>query len=236
MTPARIDRYWAAFFGLDAREFLKPGARVVPHAGLGDYHGAWIFQRGPTVLISVPPALVATTERRAATLQIEAAPSEDAARALFGEAVERVIGPAFQGTLSPEAFRPSPSPHVRRLTPEDRPAIEQFHAACDPVEWDHSNLTPDRPEAFGYFEGALLVAASHNVLRAPDATDHGVLTHPAFRGRGCGKAVVSASIQYALEQNRLILYQTLIANAPAVGIALALGLREYARHVAVRLR
>ena len=51
-----------------------------------------------------------------------------------------------------------------------------------------------------------------------------------------GKAVVSASVQYALDRGRLILYQTLVANTPAVGIALALGMREYARHLAVRLR
>jgi ribosomal protein S18 acetylase RimI-like enzyme len=235
-TPGRIDRYWAGFFGLAPEEFLRPGVRVVAHAELGAYHGAWIYRRGTTALISVPPDLVAATEGRAAALPIEALQGEEGARALFGDAVERVIGPAFQGTLAPEAFRPVASPYVRRLTPGDRSAIEQLRAACDPVEWEHSNLTPERPEAFGYFDGALLVAASHNVPRAPDAADHGVITHPGYRGRGCGKAVVSASVQYALERDRLILYQTLVANTAAVGIALAIGMREYARHVAVRLR
>lgn len=236
MTPRRIDRYWSDFFGLAPADFLRPGLRVLPHAGLGDYRGAWIFRRGPSVLISVPPEWVERTATRADALPLEEMQSDAAIRALFGEASDRVIGPAFQGRLEPGRFRPAPSPHVRELTAADRPAFGAFLAGCDPLQWEHSNLSLDDSEVFGYFEGAALVAACKNMLRAPDAADHGVLTHPAYRGRGHGKAVVSASIQYALDRNRLILYQTLVANTPAVGIARALGLEEYARHVAVRLR
>jgi GNAT superfamily N-acetyltransferase len=236
MAARRIDGYWSRFFGLAPAEILRPGLRVLPHAGLGDYHGAWIFRRGPTVLISVPPERVAETRDRAAVLPLEAMQSPEAVEALFGDDVERVIGPAFQGHLQPEAFRPSPSPHVRRLGPADRGALEALWAASAPIDWQHSNLELDGPETFGYFADGVLAAACHNLMRAPDAADHGVLTHPGFRGRGCGKAVVSASIAYALSRDRLILYQTLVSNTPAVGIALALGLTEYARHVAVRLR
>jgi len=234
--PRRIDRYWSDFFGLSPEAFLQPGLRVVPHAGLTGYRGAWIFQRGPTVVISVTAERVTETEARAAAIPFEALLGEASARALFGDAVERTLGPAFQGHLDPAEFRPAPSPHVRMLTPADRPALEQFRAACGPGDWEMSNLKPDDTEVFGFFADGVLAATCKNIMRAPGAADHGVLTHPAYRGRGCGKAVVSASIRHALDRSHLILYQTLVANTPAVGIAQALGLREYARHVAVRLR
>jgi GNAT superfamily N-acetyltransferase len=162
--------------------------------------------------------------------------TEVAPRILFGDAVERLIGPAFQGTLVPEQFRPALSPHVRRLLPEDRPGLLALRAACDPDEWSDIDFDPDEPEVFGYFARETLVAAARNMLWAPDAANHGVVTHPAWRGRGCGRAVVSASIQHALDRGRLILYQTLLANTPAVALARSLGVREYARHLAVRLR
>jgi GNAT superfamily N-acetyltransferase len=233
--PRRIDRYWSDYFGLPPEEFLRPGLRVVPHARLAGYCGAWIFRRGPTVILSVPAERVAATEARATALPLETLLGEASARALFGDAVERIIGPAFQGHLDPAEFRPAPSPHVRMLTTADRPALEQFRAACGPADWELSNLKPDDTEVFGFFTDGALTATCKNIMRAPDAADHGVLTHPAHRGRGCGKAVVSASIRHALDRDHLILYQTLVANTPAVGIALALGLREYARHLAVRL-
>jgi len=35
----------------------------------------------------------------------------------------------------------------------------------------------------------------------------GVLTHPAHRSRGCGKAVVTAAMFYAFERGHVVLYQ-----------------------------
>jgi len=51
------------------------------------------------------------------------------------------------------------------------------------------------------------------------AGDPCVITHPGFRGRGCGTAVVSAVMEQGLQEGRLLLYQTLEANRSAVKIA-----------------
>ena len=67
------------------------------------------------------------------------------------------------------------------------------------------------------------------------AVGPGVLTHPDHRGCGRGRAVVSATVAHALAAERLIIYQTLLANRGAVSVADALGFRLYASHVAVRL-
>ena len=63
-----------------------------------------------------------------------------------------------------------------------------------------------------------------------------MLTHPEFRRRRYGSAVVSLVVATALEEGKLLLYQTLEANRGAVRIALNLGYEQYARHVAVRLK
>lgn len=63
-----------------------------------------------------------------------------------------------------------------------------------------------------------------------------MLTHPEFRGRGCGAAVVRAVVADALSVGKLLLYQTLEANHAAVRLAFSLGYERFASHVAVRLK
>jgi RimJ/RimL family protein N-acetyltransferase len=235
VESGRIDRYWAGFFGLTPEEFLQPGVRIVPHLGLGDYHGAWLFCHGETGVISVPAGEV-TAVARAAGLTPGALVTPETAEMLFGSAIERLVGPAYQGYAEPRDFRPSPSPHVRALTPDDRDAFGQLQAACDPVEWMLSRLGPDDPEVFGYVRDGAILAVCRPLIWNEWTANHGVITHPVYRGRGYGKAVVSASMQHAFERGYLNVYQTLVANAGAVGIARALGFREYGRSLAVRFR
>ena len=66
-----------------------------------------------------------------------------------------------------------------------------------------------------------------------EAVSIGVVTHPAYRGRGYGRAVVSTA--QGLEAGFIVLYQTLLANAPSVALATGLGYQPYATHLAVRL-
>jgi ribosomal protein S18 acetylase RimI-like enzyme len=236
MAPRRIYGHWAGFFGLRPDAFLQPGVRVVPHAGLAGYQGAWIFWRGETTVISVPEACVAEVAARATSLIPGEPATADTAAFLFGSRAGRLVGPAYHGYAERADFRPDPSPHVRSLTPADREPLLGLAAACDPIEWEHSTLGSDVENTFGYFAGRELLAACKTVMRGPRAADHGVITHPAHRGRGYGRAVVSASMQHALDRGDLVVYQTLVANLPAVAIARALGCHDYARHLAVRLR
>jgi predicted GNAT family acetyltransferase len=87
-----------------------------------------------------------------------------------------------------------------------------------------------------YFDGERIVAMAGYRPWNEFAGDPCVLTHPEFRGRGYGTAVVSAVAAAALAKGKLLLYQTLEANRGAVQIALKLGYEQYARHVAVRLK
>ena len=80
-----------------------------------------------------------------------------------------------------------------------------------------------------------MLAAASLTDWGPDTVGPDVLAHPDRRRAGCGKAVVSAVVSYALEADKVLSYQTRMENQPALAIARSLGFEQYASHVAVRL-
>lgn len=230
-------RFWSGFLGIAMEELLEPGLRVVPHAGLGNYRGAWIFAYGQTNVLSVPPPLVEELRLAAGALSAETAQNFESIARLLDDRAERVIGPAYHGYLSPESFRPQLRPDVRVLTPDDDPALSRLQEACTDAAWAHAGIDPRRATpAIGVWLDGCLAAVAQNEVLAPGVVSPGVVTHPYFRGRGAGKAAVSAVTADALERGELALYQTLLSNAPALAIAETLGYRPCGTHLAIRFR
>ncbi len=127
-------------------------------------------------------------------------------------------------------------PAVRRVTEADVDAVERFRSECRTEEWGASGLADADLWRHAYFEEDRLAAVAGFRAWNEHAGGPCVLTHPEFRGRGYGGAVVRAVVAEALTHGRLLLYQTLEANQAAVGLALSLGYERYSSHVAVRLR
>lgn len=146
--------------------------------------------------------------------------------------VERVIGPAFQGSLDPGQFEPKVDSSVRPVDDDDRLALDEFRATCG-SDW---NL-PEAAQLWrhGHFEEGAVTALAAYRPWSDNVGDPCVITRPDARSRGHGAAVTSAVVAKALEDGKLLLYQTLESNEPAVRIALSLGYERYANHVAVRL-
>jgi len=230
-------RFWSGFFGLTARELLTPGLYVMPHVGLADYHGAWVFEYGEARVVSVPEWMLEELRASSAILVDRPAHDPQVLQSLFGERIQRVIGPAYHGYLAPGAFRPYAATGVRILTSDDDAAITRLREACSETAWSHAGIEPERetPRFGVWLEGCLASIAQNEVL-APGAVSPGVVTHPYFRGRGCGKAAVSAVAADALARGELVLYQTLLSNAPAMAVAAALGFQAFGTHVAIRFR
>jgi GNAT superfamily N-acetyltransferase len=233
---AKYDDFWAAFFGLDAPQLRRPGVNVVSHAHLDGYRGVWFFVHGSCVVVSTPDDLFARL--KAQTGQIEAAPlpGPQLIRDLLGHEPARVIGPVYQGCLPDQAFRPVKDPNVRRLSSANDQNLLTLRSACTSEEWEHSGLSSPSEPRFGYFDDGQLVAAAGTDHWTIDAVNPGVLSHPNWRGRGRGTAVVSAVVEHALSAGQLPLYQTLLQYAGSVAIAERLGYRRDATHVAVRLQ
>jgi RimJ/RimL family protein N-acetyltransferase len=88
---------------------------------------------------------------------------------------------------------------------------------------------------FGCFVDEVLAAAGMLEPWGARLRHVGILTHPGYRGRGYGKAVVSAMTAHGLAAGGVLQYRTLQANLPSVGIARALGFQRFAQTLAVRL-
>lgn len=233
----RVAAYWASFLGCAPEQLETPGTWVGPHvgAGLADYRGVYLLRRGESCVVSVPAPLLAMVTARLASLP--AASSFDSSRLehILGDAIERIVGPAWQGYLRADDFKPAEQPNVRQLTAADDPALRRLEAACGEQEWADSGIGGAEQVVIGVYSGDILVAAGMGESRAASLLHIGIITHPDYRGQGHGRAVVSAISAYGLAVGLVPRYQTLAANIPSVAIARALGFTHYATTLAVRL-
>jgi RimJ/RimL family protein N-acetyltransferase len=136
--------------------------------------------------------------------------------------------------LDAARFRPYHAGEVRRLTAGDAPAMDALHARIPAgmrwfVELDH-------PIVFGCFVlGELAAVASHFLFEGQGIAAGGVLTDPAYRGQGFGKAVVSAAMAWALTDGYICEWSTWEANVASYRLAKALGFEDYLREEEYRV-
>lgn len=249
-TTAVIRRQVAWRFDCEPGDLLGAAPRVQAHGQyFAGYHGIYVWLMDELAIVSVPPEWVSVA-RSAVTGQASwTLGNPDFWQTVVGGAgarIERFVGPSYQGYADAAAFRPAPpgtaAPqpfHVRvldPLQPADVSALAALAAVCSPEEWRHSAIQPQHtPIVVAEHAGALLAAAS-----APDdgpgVASVGVITHPAWRGRGYGQAVVSALTANRLATGLVLHYQTLRFNVASVGVARALGYHDLATALAIRLQ
>ncbi len=240
LTPgarATADTYWARFLGITPDRLRPAEPLVVPHAAeLADYSGAYLhaFDDAPPV-ISLPPSLLSSDGERMA----EAARGDwtDGGQwaALFGSAFDRAIGPAAVRYADRETFRPLSVDGVRLLGTEDEGAVDALRRACTPTEWDHGGSEMGVDVVAGAFVDGVLAAVAKYEAWGGILAHVGIVTHPAYRGRGLGAAAVSRIAAEALDRGLLAQYRALEANAPSIAIAERLGFRSHSRSLAIRL-
>jgi Acetyltransferase (GNAT) family len=231
----RIDEYWTKFFGVPATVLDGPGLHVLTHQALLGYQGAWLFVHGQARIMSVPAPMVNRVREQLAAGPLPNVADTDRWCQLFGQPISRVVGPAYDGYV--EQLAPVRTTHtVRRLEARDGSALGSLSQACTSEEWDHASIDPCRPEPiFGCFVDGQLVGAAQNETRpGQQAVSPGVITAASWRERGIGRAVLAAAIRHGCEGQKMILYQTLVANRAAVRLGESLGVRPYAQHVAFR--
>lgn len=235
MDRERIDAYWSAFLGVPAASLREPGIVVTAHAGLGDYRGLWLFVCGRAAVISAPADLRGAAERAFASARSSDLLSREYVVRALGRAAGKTVGPSYQGWLPAGHLRPIAHEEVRALASSEKTAVAKLRSAVSAEEWEHGGIEVDGPEILAIVDGERVLSLGQLRARAGGASDPCVLTHPAERGRGCAARVVCALVERAIAADRLVLYQTLMANAPAVAIARRLGFEPYATVLAVRL-
>jgi GNAT superfamily N-acetyltransferase len=234
-TTAHVDTQWAATLGCGIEDLRRSGVQVAPHGTLAGYRGAMLLRRGNSCIVSVPLALVAAVRQHTAGRTADEVFTASFLTDLFGTAVERLVGPAWQGYADRSDFLAHPTRGTRRLASEDEWALHQLEMACDRTEWEHSTIVWGQPPVFGCFVGKEVVAAGTLRPWGAGILSVGIITHPVHRGKGYARAVVSTMSAYGLAQGAVLRYQTRRANAPAVAIAQTLSYQEYGLTLAVRL-
>ena len=247
LTPASLAIIWTQVawrLDCDLADLLRSQVLVKPHGPrLADYHGIYAWLMDEVAIISAPPEWVAAAQAAVAGQTIGALRDPALWHAALGALIERIIGPSYQGYVDASTFRPPPSqssgrpmPYVRRIAPADLPALERLIASCPPQDWADSAIQPDHSPIFVLEQSGELVAAASAPDDGAGVVSVGVITHPAWRGRGYGAAVVAALTADRLADGAILHYQTLGANRASVAVARALGYHDLATALSVRLR
>lgn len=233
-----VDGYWAGFLGVPRSRLRPPRPLAVPHAAeLSDYRGIYVQAFGAAPLVSLPAELLVPCGQAAAEAASQGL-GEDADRwhAVFGERVDRLVGPAAISYADAGTFRDPPSDaEMRPLTEADRPALDELRRAMPSVEWDHGSGDLDGLPVFGAFADGVLAARAGYEVWDGRIAHLGVVTHPAHRGRGLGAAVFAFAARAALDAGLVAQHRALQSNTQSMRIARRLGFVPCATSLAVRL-
>lgn len=226
------DRYWADHLGCSPDELFSRPLHIVIHGEeLRGYVGVQLLFRDNTATASVPPDREEELRGLLAGLENGVTPAE------FAEALSPVaalvLGPAYLGYTTDLRGTESAS-LARALCHDDEAAVESFRQSCDETDWDHGGSSLDDPCSGVFCDGQLAALAGYETWGT--IAHLCIVTHPAFRGRGFGRAAVAHLAHRALAAGLLPQYRTLDANTPSIRIAEALGFQRYATSMAVRLK
>jgi len=235
-TISVVTGCWADYLGCASEHFQSNLTLAVPHLGIGEYHGVFVFRLGESVVASVPPPLLSTLGPRLKQLDAVSLVPEACIR-LVGEAVvERVIGPASYAYADVTSLQPIASPGVRLLTLDDASLLEHLRLACSEADWKEAGgQTIDLPLVGQFIGGQLIAVAGYHVWWGCLA-HIGVIVHPAERGQGYGKAVAGRLVEVAVSRDLVPQYRALEVNRASIGIATALGFEQCATSIALRLK
>jgi len=131
--------------------------------------------------------------------------------------------------------RPAQPFTLRKLTNEDADAMASLHQACTEEEVEEGYVEVTHQIAFGCFLDEQLVAASSGYERT-GFLDIGVLTHPAFRRKGLGRAVVAALCEWAVQKHIIPQYRHDVLNVNSQFIAESLNFKPYFKTEAFTFR
>ena len=226
---------WAEALGCDLRLLGEPGAHLVPggarlrgrnavymadvRAAVLVYCPGWLRPRAAAVLADTPPGHLFTP---------------GACAKIAGVDEVQVLGPSWHGFTDAGHFAPALPGAGRRLDRDD-PLLAGLREACGEAEWAEGGFADPDGVMYGIEEDGRLAAAGNLTMFRGHPADVGLLTHPAFRGRGLAKQIAVQMIQDALPAAGVIRYRALVTNSPSLAVARSLGFAGYGQNLIARL-
>lgn len=143
---------------------------------------------------------------------------------LFDDQIAFEPDESYIAALDPQKFQPVTVDGMqsRLLDRKDARALRSLEKMLDRKEKLLAQVSIKDDLVVGLFDGNTLVSAA-SLLRFGELFDVGVMTHPQWRGRGCGAAAVSALCDQAIQRNMLVQYRADASNAPSVALMKKLG-------------
>lgn len=229
---ARTIRTWAEHFHLPPELLLQPGTTLFINPRLTPAGPVTLWTIGEHVVVETGPAREADLKAIIAQFPSDHCLTLDDLKRIWGE-VRTESMPLY--ALDADLFRPFPvlAPYtLRQLTPDDQPAFDAFLAQCSEDERQEGEVAIEHDIAFGIFDGER-IAATSSVFVWRGFIDIGILTDPAYRGKGLGKAAVSVCCEYYLPGDRVVGYRHGANNLGSQGIASGLGFSYYGAGVGI---
>lgn len=230
----QITALLAAHYGIAPDDRDRPGTTLRPMDP--DAWDGWLelIPAGARVGVEVPPVLRERVEAVVAEYPSDHVLSGADFVAAWGSEGARVGGMKVYALDAATFCRFTPDARytVRALNDADRAAFDDFLARCSEGDRNEADIGLDQAAPFGVFDGSRIVAGA-STYGWLGLVDVGVLTDPAYRGQGLGKAVVSAVAEHVCAQGGVLCYRHGLSNTASQGIAEGLCLSLYATVEAV---
>ena len=223
-------QYWANVFGVEAGALFSQPCNVIQHSPrLAEHRGIQGIYRGKSGTLSFPLDCCQSLRDLSSKCGDGVEQIADAYRSTGLE----VIGPAYIGYADRVQKTAS---DARLLTIDDLELLNELKSHCLVAEWDHGGSEIGETPLAGFMVQRELIAVAGYEVWGGVIAHISVVVHPAHRGKGYGRSVVSLCASTAIAAGLLAQYRTLGANIPSIQIANSLGFESFAESVAIRLR
>lgn len=233
-----IYQNWMGYFGCPVETAQRSGTTLLPESKYDGDKVIALWYIGKHTLVQLDPAYFPQLEKLVKELpanislsgeQIEAAWGKDALLTREDEALNYLFPQNLPDYL------PKPPFELRQLSEADEKAMSTLNAANSQEDVEESFVEVTHLVAFGCFLENQLVAAASAYERT-GFLDIGVLTHPEFRKKGLGKAVVGGLCNWASKNGMIAQYRHHAVNTRSEHVAKSLNFQMYFKAESIFLR
>ncbi len=229
---------WTGHFGCPVETAQQSGTTLLPETKYAGDKVIALWHIGKHTFVQLDPACHSQLKKLIEDLPANTSLTGDLIQTKWGseQILSRDIGLTYY-LFPPDLpeYLPSQPFILRQLTEADADAMSALHAANTPEDVDEGFVEVTHQIAFGCFLNEQLVAAASGYERT-GFLDIGVLTHPDFRKKGLGKAVVGGLCEWANQHNIIAQYRHDIANTGSQKVARGLNFQMYFKSEGIFLK
>jgi len=221
--------YWAKRFGCNPENLGHSGTLVIPEQDLTESGKAYLYHIDKMSVVRIAPSLAKQARLPDGYDRDFGSLAVNTLQALIPVEVLSTLLDCYLDPKDFQHFTVRNGFTTRRLDPEhDNPHLLKFYETCTEADLDAAEINIEEPDPviYGMFDGWQLVAYASHRYWDDAIADIGVLIHPRYRGRGLGKAVVSALCEWCIENDVVPMYRVFSDHAYSRRISEALGFKE----------